>query len=61
MNATETRTHTGRTAPHAGIPRRAHRAVSYCSIWDLVAPGEACPACEDTYEDRLARARGGRR
>lgn len=61
MNTIDTRTHAGRTAPHAGIPaRREHRAVSYCDIWDLVAPGEACPACEDTFEDRLARARGSR-
>ena len=61
MNATGTLPQAARTAPHAGIPaRRERRAVSYCGIWDLVAPGEACPACENTFEDRLARARGGR-
>lgn len=59
MNATDTLPQAARTAPHAGIPRRERRAVSYCNIWDLVAPGEPCPACEDTFEDRLARARGG--
>lgn len=51
----------GRTAPHAELPRRERRVVSYCDIWDLVAPGDACPACEDTFEDRLARARAGAR
>lgn len=39
------------------LPRRERR-VSYCDIWDLVAPGELCPSCEESFEDRLARARG---
>lgn len=38
-------------------PRRASRAVTYCNIWDIVAPGEPCPACESSFEERLARAR----
>lgn len=46
-----------RTAPHAALPRRERRAVSYCDIWDLVAPGEPCPACETSFEERLARAK----
>lgn len=46
------------TRPHRPtLPRRERRPVSYCNIWDLVAPGSPCPACEDTFEDRLARAR----
>lgn len=51
----------GRTAPHAALPRRERRVVSYCDIWDLVAAGEPCPACEDSFEDRLARARASTR
>lgn len=39
-------------------PRRDARAVTYCNIWDIVAPGEPCPACESSFEERLARARG---
>jgi hypothetical protein len=39
-------------------PRRDSRAVTYCNIWDIVAPGEPCPACESSFEERLARARG---
>ena len=44
-------------SPHASLPRRERRVVSYCDIWDLVASGEPCPACETSFEDRLARAR----
>lgn len=46
-------------APYAALPRRERRAVSYCDIWDLVAPGDPCPTCEVTFEERLARARAG--
>ncbi len=61
MATTSTLDRTARTAPHAALPRRERRVVSYCDIWDLVASGEPCPACEDTFEDRLARARSGAR
>lgn len=50
-----------RTAPHVGLQLRERRAVSYCNVWDLVAPGEPCPACENSFEDRLARARSAHR
>lgn len=46
-----------RTPALPTLPRRERR-VSYCDIWDLVAPGELCPSCEESFEDRLARARG---
>lgn len=36
--------------------RRERRAVSYCDIWDMIAPGESCPACDDTFASRLSRA-----
>ena len=39
--------------------RRERRAVSYCDIWDMVAPGESCPACDDDFAGRLARAAAG--
>ena len=59
--ATDTRTaRSARTAPHVTMSRRERRAVSYCDIWDLVGPGEPCPACESSFEDRLARAKGRR-
>lgn len=62
MTSTQTIGRTQRTAAHRGydvLPRRERRAVSFCDIWDLVAPGEPCPTCEDTFEERLARARSG--
>ena len=61
MTTARALTRTARTAPHVSLLRRQRRVVSYCDIWDLVAPGEPCPACEDSFEDRLARARAGRR
>ena len=57
MTTAQTLTATGRTEPHPGLPRRERRAVAYCDIWDLVAYGEPCPACENSFEDRLARAK----
>ena len=59
--ATALATTVGRRAPHAGLPLRERRAVAYCDVWDLVAPGEPCPACENSFEDRLARARAASR
>lgn len=61
MTTARTLARSARTAPHSSLPRRERRVVSYCDIWDLVAPGEPCPACEDSFEDRLARARSGAR
>ncbi len=43
-------------ATRAVPQRHERRSVSYCDIWDLVAPGEHCPACDDDFRDRLARA-----
>lgn len=57
MTTAQTLSTAGRTAPHRGLPRRERRAVSYCDIWDLVASGEPCPACDSSFEDRLARAK----
>ncbi len=59
MTSSSTLGSTVRTPSHAVLPRRERRAVSYCDIWDLVAPGEPCPTCEVTFEERLARARAG--
>ena len=36
--------------------RGDRRANGNCDIWSIVAPGVPCPACTDTFADRLLRA-----
>lgn len=51
---------TTNTATMGGSRPAVDRRISgaTCDIWELVAPGEACPTCEDDFTERLARARG---
>ena len=43
-------------APPKDLYRRDRRANGNCDIWSIVAPGVPCPACTDTFADRLLRA-----